>query len=916
MQARVDVLVPYGQAETAIHTFHAFGDRVLREFGHELGYAEAPRVIGRAEAVVLLRANLFELGLERYRPLSDPTRFLGSLVDLFGRAKDEGIEPSHLAAFAAELTAGARTVLDAAIEPGERDLALGLLDEASAQAELAAAYGRYQGLLAERGLVDFGDQIAVALRLVRQRALVRVALVGRYRYVLVDEAQDADAHQMELVREVAGRGNLTIVGDDDQAIYAFRGAAVANLRGLSTTYPKLRHIVLRHNHRSRAPIIVAAQRLISHNDPFRLAALPGLDLQPVARRRGPRAAAVRALAYASVAEEADAVAGEIATRVEAGARPQDFAVLVRTNADAAPVLRSLDLRGVPARSGGRSGIMTRPEVRELLAFLRAVVEPNGSTDLYAIATAEPYQLGGEDLTAILELAHRRHRSLWSVLVELTEQPGMLRLGAATRRAVEHVVAELRTAMADSHERPATEVLYAHLRRTDKYRVLVAAAEHGDDAPLRRVARLFELLAQQSALVDDPRLTVVVPHLQALLEAGEDPVAADPDPDENVVRVLTVHKAKGLEFPVVFLLGMAEGRFPARGRRDRLALPEALLPAASDDEAPWAEERRLCYVAMTRARDELVMSYSGESAAGGRHRRPSPFLAEALDRPAPLPATSLPTARARIEGAAPAHEIRGLSGLPAAVTAPSMGPLTLSHSQVDDYLTCPLKYRLRHLARVPTPPHHALVVGNALHQAVAAFHLAQQRGRPMGEAGILEAFAAHWSNEGFLSRHHEEARFAAGQDALRRFVADQKAPSERVTVGVERPFSVRLGADTVRGRYDRVDDSPQGAIITDYKSSDVRDPDKARERARDSLQLQLYALAHEAETGELPAALELHFLESGLVGRVEPDQARLAKARASLTKAADGIRGGRFPARPDMVSCGYCPYRDICPSSAA
>ena len=121
---------------------------------------------------------------------------------------------------------------------------------------------------------------------------------------------------------------------------------------------------------------------------------------------------------------------------------------------------------------------------------------------------------------------------------------------------------------------------------------------------------------------------------------------------------------------------------------------------------------------------------------------------------------------------------------------------------------------------------------------------------------------------------------------------------------------------MRGRYDRVDDSPHGAVITDYKSSDVRDPDKARERARDSLQLQLYALAHEAETGELPVALELHFLESGLVGRVEPDPARLAKARASLKKVADGIRGGRFPARPDMVGCGYCPYRDICPSSAA
>ena len=128
--------------------------------------------------------------------------------------------------------------------------------------------------------------------------------------------------------------------------------------------------------------------------------------------------------------------------------------------------------------------------------------------------------------------------------------------------------------------------------------------------------------------------------------------------------------------------------------------------------------------------------------------------------------------------------------------------------------------------------------------------------------------------------------------------------------------MRLGGDIVRGRYDRVDATAEGAIITDYKSSDVRDQRKADERARDSLQLQVYALAWEAETGELPQGMELHFLDSGVVGRVTPDARRLDRARRILTQAADGIRAGDFPARPDMVGCGYCPYREICPSSAA
>jgi DNA helicase-2/ATP-dependent DNA helicase PcrA len=370
----------------------------------------------------------------------------------------------------------------------------------------------------------------------------------------------------------------------------------------------------------------------------------------------------------------------------------------------------------------------------------------------------------------------------------------------------------------------------------------------------------------------------------------------------------VHKAKGLEFRVVFLVGLVEGRFPLRGRPDRMPLPAALLDRAAVDEAPWAEERRLCFVAMTRARDELILSHAIESSAG-RTRRPSPFISEALDRPPSVPAGQVPDLAMFLEPPS--------DGSPAApvVAEPAPGPLTLSHSQVDDYLGCPLKYRLRHQLRVPTPAHHALVLGNALHQAVAAWHLGHLRGRPLDEAGVLDAFGAHWSSEGFLSREHEEARFAAGQAALRRFVA-APADAERDTVAVERSFQVRIGGDIVRGRYDRIDTTSGGAVITDYKSSDVRDQRKADERARESLQLQVYALAWEAETGELPKEMELHFLDSGVVGRVTPDAKRLDRARRVLGQAADGIRSGDFRARPDVVGCGYCPYREICPSSAA
>jgi DNA helicase-2/ATP-dependent DNA helicase PcrA len=782
-----------------------------------------------------------------------------------------------------------------------------LSDEAAATAELARAYAAYQRLLAERSMVDHGDQVAEAVRLLDERPLVRMQLRRRYRYVVVDEAQDANPQQMRLVRQlVGGTGNVTFVGDDDQAIYAFRGAVGQGLAGLDELYPSVRDLVLQRNYRSRKPILEAARRLIRHNDPARLEVARGLDKTLTAVRRARRPAMVSHAVHRTASDEADAVAADIKRRLERGALPGSMAVLVRTNADAKPVLASLDVLSVPRRFSGASGLLAHREVRDTLSLLRVLASPSASEDLYAVLAAAPYGLGGEDLSAICDMATRRRRSLWAVIRELEEQPGLLRLDASTRASLARAAGDLRTSLAAAHEQPAPAVLYDHLARSGWLKLLIAAAERGDDGPLRRVARLFEIVREQAELVADPRVTSVVPALGALLDAGHDPVAPDADDLRDVVSVLTVHKAKGLEFPVVYLVGAVDGRFPVRSRRDVLGLPAALTgrPAA-DPERDLAEERRLFYVAVTRARDELLLSHAVYGREGGRARRPSPFLAEALGREVEsavavpdLPRPGVP--RSSVPAAPPSGPLAD-------------GPLTLSFSQVDDYLGCPLKYRLRHQVRVPTPPHHALVFGNAVHQAVAAVNLQRMRGQDVDRRLLDETFAAHWRSEGFLSQEHESARFEAGGAALARFAERAAASADRI-IAVERPFSVRIGEDRVRGRYDAVRHTPEGVVITDYKSGDVRDPVRARQRARDSLQLQLYALAWEAEQGEPPAAVELHFLEGDVVGKVLPTPRKLEGARRKLARAADGIRAGDYAATPGYPACEWCPYRRMCPAA--
>ncbi|HET7169120.1 MAG TPA: ATP-dependent DNA helicase [Candidatus Limnocylindrales bacterium] len=942
MAVRVDQLVPYGYTDTAISTFHAFGDRIIREFALELGLPPDVRVLSRAEVVIFLREHLYAFDLDEYRPLGDPTRFLAALATLFSRCKDEDITPASYAAHASHVEEEAAALAAATGDDGPA-----LAEEARRQGELARAYARYQELLAERGFIDFGDQVALALRLVRESASARAAVAGRFRYVLVDEFQDTNRAQAELVTLLSEpHRNVTVVGDDDQAIYAFRGAAVDNILDFEARYPGARTVVLRRNYRSLAPILEASHRLVRFNDPDRLEVRTGISKRLRAERRDPVPAPVRLEAFATASEEADWIAADIAQRIGSGAAPRDHAVLVRANGHADPVLRALNLAGVPWRFSGSSGLYARAEVRLLMAFLRAVADPDSSVDLYALAASDVYGLGGEDLTTIVNTARRRNRSVMATLDELDRQPGILRVSARTREGVHRLVTDMARFTAMAHERPAGEVLYAFLRDSGTLARLAATRTTAAEEGLGNVARFFDIIRAQSALLADDRAMFVARHLQTLLDAGDDPATADLDPDADAVAVLTVHKAKGLEFPVVYLPGLVAGRFPGNGRGEALALPAGLgRGAAPTPERSLAEERRLCYVAMTRARDELILSHAADYG-GARARKVSPFVLEALDLPA-----SAGTARSGVVSSSAEERLATFAGIDApveAVRGPIEEPLSLSFGQIDAYLTCPRKYQYAHVLRVPTAPHHALVYGSALHKVVQLFHARHAKGHVMSEAELDEALDLAWSNEGFVSREHEEARLAAAQGALRRFREDQLLPGAVIPTYVEREFSFNLGGDRVRGRWDRVDIEPvaddvdrpdrdeagvddpsadlvtptlgimgrERVTITDYKSSDVRDPAKARQRARESLQLQIYAMGYEALTGRLPDQVALHFLDSGLVGKVDVDPKRLARARGRIAQAAAGIRARAYPATPDAMACSWCPFREICPSSAA
>ena len=916
MEERVDTLVPYGYADVEIATFHAFGDRILREHALEIGLTPDFRVLNRAEQTIFLRDRLFELPLAHYRPLGDPTRHLQALITLISRCKDEDISPEEYQAHAGRLEREAAAAVDYE-EARER---------AAQQRELTATYAKYEELMTRDGCVDFGDQIVQVLRLLRRRPYVLGAYQRRFRYILVDEFQDTNHAQFELVKLLAARhSNVAVVGDEDQAIYRFRGAAISNILGFLDVYHDAAQIVLTENYRSTQEILDGAYRLIVHNNPDRLEVRNGIDKRLTAvAGRGHLPVHWH---YETGTQEADAVAETIREKIAAGIwKPDDVAILVRGNADADQFLRSLNVKSVPWTFSGNSGLYDRPEIRLLIAFLRALVHTDESVSLHYLASSDLYEVPIVDLTRCSTHADRRHVHLFDVLRRAGEISELRdQISEAGHAAIRHLVGDLERYMELGREMPTGELLYQFIRDSGWLMRLYREETARDVAEAKNITKFFDRVQAAARTLRYDNVREFVKHLDALIDAGEDPAVAEADVETPAVRVLTVHKAKGLEFPVVFLVNLVQEKFPSRRRRDALDLPidmmKAVLPTGDYHQQ---EERRLFYVGMTRARRELYLT-SASDYGGTRERKVSQFVLEALD---------LPRDAARPFKARPVEEIEHFAPAPEAVEAllVPLAPdaeITLSHKQIDDYQTCPLKYFNVHVKRIPIRRHHAVAYGAVVHKVVEYYLTRRAVGNYTPLDDLLAIYERAWAGEdilhdrpgvsrepaeGFLTREHEEARKAAGRDALRRFWNQEEADGVKPTY-VEKEFGFTLGPNRVRGRYDRVDEDLLGAVIIDYKTSEVTRQKDADRRVAGSLQLKMYALAWREMTGALPQRVELRFIDSAVVGRHSPTAEDAEAAITAVEAAAAGIRARRFDATPSWGACRSCAYNQICPYTA-
>ncbi len=894
--------VGYGALDAWVATFHSVCERILRENAPLAGLPPDFQVLDEWEQRLFVLDHLWEFPWGKLRPrvTRQPLRMVGPVLSLLSRAKDDAVSPEAFCSWAAEA--------DEATE------------ETAAGRELAAVYGAYQGILAKEGAVDFGDLILYAVRLLEEHPGILAGYQQRFPYILADEFQDTSRAQFRLVQLLGGHRNITAVGDDDQAIYGFRGVPWDNLRAFVTHFPEARVVVLTQNYRSTQQVLDAAARLIRHNE-YRLETLSqrgelaleiSKELRSAAERpEGPKPVHRQ---FPSVVEEAEFLAEEAVRLAAAGIPYRDMAVLYRNRYRPDPYLGALSEKGVPWVLGGRSGegLFDQEDVKLVVSFLRQVADPGDGLALHHLAGSELYDVPADDLARLTALANRQHRPLGKLAEEAVR--GEVSCSDEGKQNLGRLLGHLDQSRRLSRRRPAGQVLYEYL--TTQTRCLEQlAASTGPEAVrrLEHVAQFFEQVIRRfEQVARHDRVPWFVRYLENLMALGYNPLVGQAEPGTEAIQVLTFHQAKGLEYQVVFLTGLVEDYMPGRARRPTFPLPAELvgddLPA---DVAHLEEQRRLFYVGMTRAKHNLYLLSAADYRSPGEEPRKRPakvsrFVLEAvgpegLGGQMPLASPSLRIARM-------ARDVARVD--PRETTD---GRVSLSHQRVDDYLTCPLKYRYVHILRVPIALHHSVVFGHAVHRGIQAYHMARAQGRDLPLEEVLAVCRNAWRSEGFLSAEHEAELISQAEEALGAFYSFEEAEGIR-PAEVERYFAFLEGGARVIGYWDRVDSDGGRTVIIDYKTSLARPQDAGR-RARESLQLAIYALAHERLYGELPDELQLRFLTPEVVvGKAKPTPRMLDKAREAIARAEAGVRAGNFSPQPSLFACRNCAYRSICPAA--
>lgn len=852
MVARVDVMMTLGHEEVWIKTFHGFCENVLREHAAMVGLRPDYKILTKAQRWFFVKKHIFEFDLNHTRPLGNPGSHIDDLLEHFSRVKEEFIDPEVYIAFAEKnLTDVKAKISISEQEEIDSETVLGKeIEDAEKTLEAAKAYKKYQELMLRENYVDFGDLSYFVLKILKEKPEILAAYRSRFKYIMVDEFQDTNYAQFELIMLLSSAsGNICVVGDDDQSIFRWRGASLSNILQFNKRFPESKKIVLTENYRSYQNILDASYSFIQFNNPDRLEFKEKIDKKLRGQKNEYKNSDIRLMHFGNYKDEVSFVVDEIKKSGDYGTS----AVLTRTNASALMFAEKFREEGIPYYIRSPKGLLSYPEVKDLVSFIRVVADPADDVAALRLFKIPFFGIRGEEIAnAIIESKKDKTHILSSVSVLKNFIRGAPVSGIIP--LVNYFLAKL------SYE---SDVMNNFLKFIEEF------VEFGGDD----IKEFAEFLKE--------------------IETSGIPIVADSDGDKtegNSVKILTLHGAKGLEFDNVYVVHLVEGKFPSTNRKDYLNIPPSLTKDIfPEGDYSIEEERRLFYVALTRAKKNLTLSYS-DKYEGARKWRKSSFLDEIIEG-----------------GLIKENEGDSRHVESAKISTASKNNFLLknvSYSQIDTFDICPLKYFYRYAVNVPIKTHHSAVFGTAIHETLKEFY---QNIENASFDLLSTLYEKNWSSEGYENKEHEIARKASGLEMLKKYY-EINSKDWGKQVYLEKDFNIKIGDVNFVGRIDRIDKLPDGTYeVIDYKTGG-----NAKLTPKNKFQLSIYALACAKDLGIEVSKLSCYFLENNKKVSLKKLPTDLESVENEILNYLEQIKNSSFEPTPNHY-CNLCDFRLVCPA---
>ena len=877
-------------------TFHAWCNEFLQRHGAGFG------VLDDKDLWVFLRRRIRDLRLKHFVRAANVSQFLTSLLEFTRRCQDELVGPAEYARYVERLERHEIPLPRVTSSKKQKDLEdAEILDRCR---EIARVFSTVESMLEEKKLGTFGHMITRAHALLKSAPTLLEEERRHTRFLLVDEFQDANFAQVEILTMLAGEeANVFAVGDPDQAIYQFRGASSEAFALFVKQFPKPKVVVLGKNRRSLTPILQCAFGIVNENPPVfgqREAAI-SFQRTPLTSLRDEDASKSGIFSSAPLLEivtwgDKEVEAADLARRIQKKQKAErcawkEFAVLYRLHSHRDELVTELAERGIPFSIEGLD-VLDTPEVRDAIAGLTAAVSPNDAASLFRVAALPQFEVNATELRAAMMAMRRGELDLPAVLGKLTG-------GRAVLESVEDVHRDIEKEEIRADEAVKMVIRHFGLQRSALINALVKFVEDWHRKPLVETGSLAEFLD----------------YLDYFMQAGG--AISLPSSEEDAVHLLTAHAAKGMEFRHVAVIRGSSTSFPGTYKEPLVAFPAELRrsdTSLGDDKTLHEhEERRLFYVAMTRAKDTLAIY--AKQGTGKKDPTPTQFLRGFMANVAYRKFWATHSAGA-VQDSLFAEEEQRIALQKSNVAAwlmmqPAANFFTgLSASAIEVYENCPLRFKLEREWNLPREVPAALHYGAAMHGVLRTFYDAQRYQRDVSDAELLEQFRSTLALAGIADRYQYELYLRQGMEQLRQFLECARSTPLPEVAETEHRFEMKVGLSKVTGRVDRIDSTgPDSVAIVDYKTGKPKTQDDADE----SLQLSLYALAAKETMGKRADRLIFHNLENNIAISTTRNDAQLEEARLRVHKVSDGIAKGKFDPKVGF-QCSFCPYRNLCPAT--